>query len=363
MPRSQKLAPDYRSIMNGSRKDLAALLMRATLAIGSLGYRAAVRLRNRRFDKGIGIHKASVPVISVGNITAGGTGKTPLVAAIAQHLRDNGYRVALVSRGYGSDQSGVNDEALELYDRLPDVPHLQNPDRVAACRTAVDELDMQIIVLDDGFQHRQLHRDLDIVVVDATCPFGYDHLLPRGLLREPVQNLTRANVVLVSRSDFLDEHSRPALVDQLQNLAPHAIIADCQHTPTRLRGQEKHQSLNLLKEQPVASFAGIGNPSPFFDSLARLGATVVATKSLADHCGYDRETVSDLAAWLNQLQQQYPDLLAICTHKDLVKLRAHQLGGVPLWAVEIEITLGSGEQTFWQAIDKLAAKSRPEKDE
>lgn len=344
---------DYRSIMNGSRKDFPASLIRAGLAAASIGYRAAVSLRNRRFDRGSGIQQAGVPVISVGNITAGGTGKTPLVAAIAHHLRERSLRVALISRGYGSDQTGVNDEALELYDRLPDVPHIQNPDRFEACRIAVEELDMQVIVLDDGFQHRQLHRDLDIAVIDATCPFGYDHLLPRGLLREPVQNLARAKIILLSRADLLDQTSKAALLDHLQKLAPTAIVAQCSHSPTRLMGHEQHHSLDLLRNRSVAAFAGIGNPQPFFKSLEDLGGNVVSSQSLADHCGYDRQIVAKLTQWLDQLKPLHPDLMAICTRKDLVKLRARQLGGVPLWAVEIEIEIGAGKKAFWQAINDL----------
>ena len=133
-------------------------------------------------------------MISIGNLTTGGTGKTPLVVWTARFLRAQDFRVAVVSRGYGMDSSDDpsetrNDEAMEMELRLPDVPHLQDPDRYRMATIAIEELDSQIILLDDGFQHRQLQRDLDIVLIDVINPFGYDRLLPRGLLREPLSSL------------------------------------------------------------------------------------------------------------------------------------------------------------------------------
>ena len=124
-------------------------------------------------------------MISVGNLTTGGTGKTPVVCFLAKWFRGNGIRVGIVSRGYGRGDADANDEALELYARLPDVPHVQDPDRVAAATIAVDELEVQLILMDDGFQHRRLHRDLDLVVIDATEPFGFGHLLPRVYCENP----------------------------------------------------------------------------------------------------------------------------------------------------------------------------------
>lgn len=352
---------DYRALMDGSRKDIAAAFCRAGLSVAACGYGLAVRLRNRRFDRpDYAAENAGVPVISVGNITAGGTGKTPLVAAIAKHLRNREVRVALVSRGYGSDQTGLNDEARELYDRLPDVPHLQNPDRVEACRVAVEELDMQAIILDDGFQHRRLKRDLDIVIIDATCPFGYGHLLPRGLLREPLKGLRRADLIVLSRSGLITEQARDALIDRIKTFAPDAPITCCDHVPTGLIGAESSEGNSLrplkdLQDRPVVAFAGIGNPGPFFESLKKLGATVVASKSLPDHCRYDRQTVDKLTQWLESLRDSTPDIMAICTHKDLVKLRTVQLANVPVWALSIEVQLNAGAEEFWSAIDRVAS--------
>src|SRR5437870_5928929 len=134
--------------------------------------------------------RAPVPVVSVGNLTVGGTGKTPCVEHVARFYRSRGLRVAVLSRGYGA-AAGRNDEAMVLEENLPDVPHLQGPDRAALAFTAVEELESEVLVLDDGFQHRRLARDLDLVLVDATDPWGQGYLFPRGLLRESPASLRR----------------------------------------------------------------------------------------------------------------------------------------------------------------------------
>ena len=199
------MALDYRVIMSGERTDLSAVLMRGGLRAASSLYRVGVSSRNRRFDRGSAeVHCCGVPVVSIGNLTTGGTGKTPIVCFLAKKLRQHHLRVSIVSRGYGRGEAESNDEAMELADRLPDVPHVQDADRVEAARIAVQELATQIVLMDDGFQHRRLHRDLDIVVIDATCPFGFGYLLPRGLLREPIASLRRADLVILSRCDLVD---------------------------------------------------------------------------------------------------------------------------------------------------------------
>ncbi len=155
-------------------------------ALASVGYGAVVAVRNAGFDRGWKqTHRAAVPVVSVGNLTLGGTGKTPMVEWLARWYRRRGLRVAILSRGYGQER-GLNDEGQVLEENLPDVPHLQDPDRVALAGIAVHELESELIVLDDGFQHRRLARDLDLVLLDALEPFGLGHLFPRGLLREPI---------------------------------------------------------------------------------------------------------------------------------------------------------------------------------
>ncbi len=167
-------------------------MARGALALAEIPYAAAVDWRNRRYDCGATVQRVGVPVVSVGNLTLGGTGKTPLVEWLARWFADRGVRVVLVSRGYGALPGQPNDEALELAQSLPQVPHLQNRDRVQAALEAIGELGAQLILLDDGFQHRRLARDLDLVLVDALEPFGFGHVFPRGTLREPLAGWRRA---------------------------------------------------------------------------------------------------------------------------------------------------------------------------
>src|SRR5205807_5814849 len=170
-------------------------------------------------------------VISVGNLTVGGTGKTPCVEYVARRLRTWDRRVAILSRGYGGD-GGANDEALVLEDNLPDVPHLQGADRVALAKIAVEELESDALVLDDGFQHRRLARDLDLVLIDATQPWGFGYQLPRGLLRESPRGLKRAGAVLLTRCDQVDAAALARLGDQVARLAPQAPVIETSHRPT-----------------------------------------------------------------------------------------------------------------------------------
>jgi tetraacyldisaccharide 4'-kinase len=183
----------FRDLISGHRRGVASSLLRGGLSLLSLPYRAGVFLRNKSFDHGLRrVSRAEVPVISVGNVTAGGTGKTPFVAYLANWFGGRSMKVVLLSRGYRALEGEVNDEKLVLDQQCPGVPHLQHPDRVRSARVACREHGAQVIILDDGFQHRRLHRDLNIVLVDALNPWGYGHLLPRGLMREPRSALRRA---------------------------------------------------------------------------------------------------------------------------------------------------------------------------
>ncbi len=192
---------EFRDLVSGRRKGLAATFTRGVLRVAEMPYALAVSARNRRYDRGAHLtHRAGVPVISVGNLTLGGTGKTPMVKWLAQRLQNSGVRVAIVSRGYGAANGAPNDEAMELAAALPNVPHIQSRDRVAAAARAIQGFHSQVLLLDDGFQHRRLARDLDIVLLDALEPFGFEHVFPRGTLREPLAGLRRADFVCLSRA-------------------------------------------------------------------------------------------------------------------------------------------------------------------
>ncbi len=336
----------FRDLVSGRKTGVTASLLRGLLRLAEFPYRYAMQVRNRRYNQQIAaIHRVDVPVVSIGNLTLGGTGKTPLVEWIARRQRLQGLRVAIVSRGYGASTDGMNDEALELKLALPDVPHLQNCDRVAAAQEVIKRHQAESILLDDGFQHRRLARDLDIVLLDATEPFGYEHVFPRGTLREPLAGLARANVVVLSRADMLDQEERRKVRQRAARFAPDAVWCEVVHSPASLlnvRGET--QPLSKLKEKRVAVFCGIGNPTGFRHTLSTLGCEPIAWREFPDHHRYLDGDVASLAEWAANAD------LVLCTRKDLVKLSSQAVGKVPLWALSIELQFLEGQQQLESAL-------------
>ncbi len=360
--------------------------MRCVLRLAEVPYALAMAWRNRRYDRGkAAIHRAGVPVVSVGNITLGGTGKTPMVQWIANWFRNHQVRVAIVSRGYRAEEGGRNDEARELEQKLPDVPHLQNPDRVAAAKTAVEELETQLIVLDDAFQHRRLARDLDIVLIDALEPFGYEHVFPRGMLREPFAGLRRADVVILSRADAVDPSRREAIRRRVQNMSPQSVWAEVRHaarelisaggtgiasgtlagspggthsvggTGSRDTGKAsgtRQAPLDSLKNVPVAAFCGIGNPAGFRHTIQSCGYNLSDFREFPDHHCYTRADIENLAAWA----EGSGAAAVLCTHKDLVKIGLDRLGRLPLWAIRVEIDFLAGQEALESRLLALLAR-------
>jgi tetraacyldisaccharide 4'-kinase len=334
----------FHELVSGRRRGVAAAVARAALRLAEVPYTAAIAWRNRRYDRGTAkVHRTAVPVVSVGNLTLGGTGKTPMVEWLARRFRQQGVRVAILSRGYGAQAGRQNDEALELAQKLPDVPHLQNPDRVAAARMAVEQQQCQLIVLDDAFQHRRIFRDLDIVMIDALAPFGFGHVFPRGLLREPVAGLRRADVIALSRADMLDPPGREAIRRQVQQHAPQALWVEVAHAAQGLLAADgREETLAWLHGKAVAAFCGVGNPAGFRHTLQGCGCRVVDFREFPDHHRYSPADVAALTAWVESLCVE----AVVCTHKDLVKLELIRMGGVPLWAVRIGLEFLSGQQAL-----------------
>ena len=343
----------FRALVSGQRRGLGPALLRGGLRLAEFPYALAMHGRNWRYDTGhAAIARVEVPVISVGNLTMGGTGKTPMVAWLARWLRGQGVRVTLISRGYGAQAGAPNDEAMELEQQLPDVPHLQNPDRAAAARLAIEEFECQMILLDDAFQHRRLARDLDIVLLDACEPFGYGHVFPRGMLREPLGGLRRAHVVALSRADMIAPQQQAAIRSAVQHYAPQAAWAEVTHQPQALVSSHGQTApLESLRGQPVGALCGIGNPAGFRHTLGSIDYRVADFREFPDHHAYTRADVEDLAAWAAAL-----DAAAIlCTHKDLVKIGLKQLGNKPLWALSIGLQFLTGEEDLVARLQPLVA--------
>lgn len=334
---------EFRDLVSGRRRGVAATALRGLLSAAEVPYTLAVRWRNRRYDRGAaGVHRIGVPVISVGNLTLGGTGKTPLVHWLVRWFWDHGTRAGVISRGYGARAADTpNDEARELELRLPGVPHVEQPDRVAAAQRAIKDFHCQALVLDDGFQHRRIARDLDIVLLDALEPFGFGHVFPRGTLREPLDGLARADVVALSRADMLS--STDEIRREVERYNSRALWLELAHRPRSLvSGSRTEQPLESLAGQPVAAFCGIGNPAGFRHTLDRCGYNMIDFREFPDHYAYTPRDIESLAAWANSLNVA----AVVCTEKDLVKLAIDRLGRLPLWAVSIGLEVVAGREAL-----------------
>ena len=343
-------------IISGRRTGLLAWLVRCGLSAVTPLYRLGVGWRNRKFNRGQGVHKVEIPVISVGNLTTGGTGKTPFVIWLASFIRSiqddspYGKRVAILSRGYGALPGKLNDEAIEMEQRLQDVPHLQDPNRVQIARTAIDELETEIILLDDGFQHRALHRDLDIVLIDAKLPFGFGRLLPRGLLREPVTSLKRADAVVLTRGNQVSAGRRSEIKNQILQSNPDVLWAEAIAEPEKFsQASGSSRNLSELHDQPVVSVCGIGNPDGFHATLAELGLDVRESITMGDHHHYARADIE----LIQKTAEKHNAKAVICTHKDLVKINVDQVDSVPLYALDINFQLKSGGTALERRIQRL----------
>lgn len=345
---------EFRDLVSGRRRGAAATALRGLLRIAEAPYTLAVRFRNHRYNwRRTAVHHVNVPVISVGNLTLGGTGKTPLVKWLAARLEEHGVRVALVSRGYGAAAGEQNDEARELAQALPNVPHIQNRDRSAAARQAIDKHDPDLLVLDDGFQHRRLARDLDIVLIDALEPFGFDHVFPRGTLREPLSGLRRADFICLSRADATPATAREAIRKRVAKIAPEAKWCELAHVASHLvNSSGVAQPLADLAGQRVAAFCGIGNPAGFRHTLAATKCILVDWQEFPDHHIFTDDDLAELGAKAANAGAES----VLCTQKDLVKVEREKLGNLPLWAVAIEMRFLAGQQELEHRLESIVRK-------
>ncbi len=337
------------NIMSGRRRGAGASLLRGGLTLASLPYAGAMRLRRWMYRCGLRDRKhAAAPVICVGNLTTGGTGKTPMVAWVVRRLKEADAAPAILTRGYKT-AVGLSDEA-ELLKRLCDVPVIVDPDRVAGAKTAVAS-GADVLVMDDGFQHLRLHRDLDIVLIDATRPFGFGYCLPRGLLREPCSALRYAHAVVITHSDMEDPDTLENLRDRLGRLAPAASLHSAVHKPSRIIDENgADMPLDALAGRKVLAFCGLANPDHFFETLLRLNVRMMACRVLNDHVEYTDELLAGLRSLV---EKHNPDVL-VTTQKDQVKLSAASLGR-PIWTLAIEIEIVEGEA---ELIRKVAFTAR-----
>ena len=339
----------YLQVISGRRRGIAAACVRTSLSGLSMLYGLGVRLRNWGYAAGLRRPaRVSIPVISIGNLTAGGTGKTPMVEWLARRLVRQNLTVAVLARGYGPPgKLSADDEPLppELVDE--GVARHIGADRVAWARALERTERPDVILLDDGFQHRRLHRDLDILMIDAVEPFSNRHLLPRGLLREPLRGAGRAGHIVLSRADQVDPVELERLVERIQAMAPGVPIAQARHRPTEVRNlwNGRAHAPEWLKDRPVYAFCGIGNPVAFRRSLEALKANVVRFRTYPDHHAY---TPRDL----RQVDAEGQEFLAeaiLTTEKDAVKLDSDTFSLTPL-ALKVEMELTEGSSALIDAV-------------
>jgi len=317
------------------------------------GYGVGVWLRNRRYDRSAGAVALPIPVISVGNVTAGGTGKTPLVMALARGLIERGHKPGIVSRGYGAERGRESDEAALTARAVPGAVCVTDPDRVAAARRAIAAAGVDCIIADDAFQHRRLARDLDIVVIDATCPFGFGHLLPRGLLREPLSGLRRADTIVVSRTDLVDAKALAAIDEQLDRWAPGTPRLRSRHRPVEFVALDGTPvNIEPGSIQRAVATAAVGNPESFARTLAAMGVATAATYWWPDHHVYRAKDVRALA---ERCRSRAADALLV-TEKDAVKLAPllDEPFVCPVYALRVEIDfVGPDGTILWNQVDPL----------
>lgn len=333
-------------------------MLRGAASVAEPFYKAGVRGRNAAFDRGWrSVHRAGLPVISVGNLTAGGTGKTPMVIAVARMLERLGYPPAVLLRGYRGEGPTGSDEGALLGHHLPGVPIVAAGDRVAAARSVRREHpEVRAIVLDDGFQHRRLHRDLDLVLIDATDPFGFDRVLPRGLLREPAEGLRRADAVIVTHSDQLgDERTGRELAARIEGYHGGPSIAWCEHRWSAVL-DEADRAVEM-KGATVLPFCGIGNPGAFFRQAGQR-FRVVEPRAFADHHPYRAAELREMA---RRAEERGADAL-LTTEKDWVRLRAVvESSGprVPIWRPVLQMFVASGGEALEQRVREALGANAP----
>jgi tetraacyldisaccharide 4'-kinase len=342
---------DFRNLISGQTNSLAGKALRPFLSLAAAGYSAVINTRNFLYDKGLlKIHHPNAAVISIGNITAGGTGKTPLVIRLCNKISQP-YIPAILTRGYKAHQS---DEVAVLVQNCPNAKIIVNPDRIKGSDEAIGKFGANVLIMDDGFQHRRLHRDLDIVTIDATNPYGFGKLLPAGLLREPLTCLKRADAVVLTRCNQVTDNDLARLEENLKSVNPNLLIARSIHNPTyAISSGNKKLGIAELKNKKIFAFCGIGNPDSFLNTIRQIGATLLGSKIYNDHYQY---TANDINEIYEQAERLKADFI-LTTQKDWAKITslASPKKDVPLAYLAIELKFITAEDKITQLIETVLA--------
>ncbi|MBL9135230.1 MAG: tetraacyldisaccharide 4'-kinase [Verrucomicrobiales bacterium] len=364
------------------RRGRTAAIVRALLHLFSHGYLFAIKVRRLLYDTRI-IRDTTlgVQVIAIGNLTVGGTGKTPVVEKFARELKNQGRNVAILSRGYRSkppplsrrfidrlllrreqtpprivsdgrslllDSESAGDEPYMLASNLKDVIVLVDKDRVKAGRYAIEKFGCDTLLLDDGFQYWKLRgRRQDVVLIDCQQPFGNQHLLPRGTLREPTSHLARAGVIFITKSDG----NTRALRERIATLNAKAPVIECVHHPLYFEDvfTGEKQSIEFVRGRRIAALSGIAQPESFEEGLRKLGGELVYAKRFADH---HRFTQQEILNAINRSKKRTAQLL-ITTQKDAVRFPKLDRRDLPIYFMRVEINIIAGAKDFHECVDKI----------
>src|SRR3989338_710205 len=356
----------YLDIVTDKRNDCFASFVKFFLFCLSLIYGLAlsiVIICNRLLR-----YRLSCKVISVGNITWGGTGKTPLVEAIARYLKQEGCKVAILTRGYkrkkesderrwardegrGTMDEMMGDEAAMLAKNLGDVPVIVDADRKRAAEKAMKEHHATAVILDDGFQQWRIKKDLEIVAIDAMCPFGNGHMIPRGILREPLSSLKRADIVVITKTNLNPDTRK--IKDVLRLINPGAVVFESIHAPISLYDLAQPQALlnlDLLKDKTVALVSGIASPESFEKLVKGLGINVGLSFPFSDHHRYTPEDSKNIEA---QLQAAAIDTI-LTTEKDALRIGHGIFSSLrKVYVVKIEVQVTDNEEEFFNRIRRV----------
>lgn len=327
--------------------------LRLTLAAAACPYSIVIRLRNFLYSKNcLKPNHTSAAVFSIGNITAGGTGKTPLVIWLCKFLKQKQVKCAILTRGYKThtQKQTLTDEPAILAESCPQAKVIVNPNRVEAADKAINDIGANVLIMDDGFQHRRLHRDLDIITIDGTCPFGYGKLLPAGLLREPAASLKRANAVVITRCDQISESESKQIEKSLQLINPDMIIARSIHAPIYIKSITGEEiSLEKLRNRKIFAFCGIGNPEAFLNTIKNTGADLAGSRTYNDHYNYTEHCLTDISGQARRLKAD----LILTTQKDWSRITppASAPKSIPFAYLAVEIEFLAGEDKLKQLIE------------
>ena len=341
------------SVMKGQRNSFTAHLITYLLLPWSMFYWIGLNCHRSyfRFKKA---YKAPKPVISIGNITVGGTGKTPLVIWLAKNLQNKGLKSIILIRGYMPKGSKVSDEVDMINEQIPYIPVIAGPDRVAHIREAEDILPADLYICDDAFQHWPLDRDLDIVVIDAVNPFGNGYLLPAGVLREPLSSLKRADVFILTKIDGSNQIQ--SLSTMLTKINPKALILESRYKSAGAIDVFDGEVLpeDFLKEKQVVGFCAVGDPVSFESSLKNSGAESSKLFIYMDHHIYNKDDIQRMIGFCRTKNIE----ILVTTHKDAVKMRIFKdmFAGIRLVYMPIQLEITKGSDEFFQKIISICLR-------